>query len=171
MREKDENGNVSATVARAARSTVNSPDYTDRRLRILQDFVQALRKVSPKYDHLLELSDDMLRTFRINSTHLEKVFILLSGPEEKTMKVNLLNKMLIDWVGNLERKCGDKKFHKTSSINVMICRFFAAAKDHFDWHFTTSDFQFDGGYNGFFRNLCKERLKENVSKNRTFCAI
>ena len=92
---------------------------------------------------------------------------MLSGKDDLTCKINLLNKMLIDWVGNLKVKRGsNKKYHSPASLNTMLRRFFAAMKDKYDWQFATSDFGFDGGYVGFFRDLCERRLAEDVSEKK-----
>ena len=170
-------------VAQAAASTNNVPSYSGAKKKIVNDFIESLRKMSPKYNHLLERTSEIPCSFRIKSKEVEKVFVLLSGPNDKTAKVNLLNKLLIDWVGNLEIKRGAaaatskntnnkkrKRHHQPSSINTMTRRFFAACKGAFDWHFTTNDFTFDGGYNGFFRDLCDKRLTEDVSQPH-FCFL
>ena len=40
-------------------------------------------------------------------------------------------------------------------------------KDQYLWEFVTSDFNFDGGYNGFFKALCKGRQRKDVSTHTT----
>jgi hypothetical protein len=85
------------------------------------------------------------------------VFLLLRGEENKVQKVRSLNKMIIDWVTDKQLKNTQKNgitFPAPSSINTMICTFFAAAKDYYQWSFSQKDFNFDGGYNGFFLLLC-----------------
>ena len=49
------------------------------------------------------------------------------------------------------------------TLNAVIQAFFAASKDQYKWEFSTSDFNFDGVYNGFFKAICKERMKKDVS--------
>ena len=98
------------------------------------------------------------------------VFSMLSGPEFKAKKVKILNDILIDWVSDKKKLAKNvmTQGHTTpyptpATLNSMIRAFLAAAKDQFKWEFSTSDFNFEGGYNGFFKALCKERQKMDVS--------
>lgn len=168
IEEKEKEGMVSDTVARAAATSVNVPKYQGAKRKILNDFIEALRRESPKYDDLLKPTDQIPVSFRLGNDsvarqHIEQVWVLISGPDNKNAKVNLVNKMLIDWIGNMKKQKGEGKFHSPASINTMVRRFLSATKSHFDWHITQADFSFDGGYNGFFRDLCATRLEEDVS--------
>ena len=152
-----------------------SKTYGKRRKKTLIDFVSALKKMGEKYAMLLTKTSQIPPSFNTNETSIEKVFVALSGTEGRRQKVRLLSDMLIDWVSNLEVKKvvkksnskkgspDKKKYHAPATLNVLIRNFLAAAKEYYDWHFTMADFNFEGGYNGFFRLLMEERQREDVS--------
>ena len=138
--------------------------YSTRKKKIVVEFMDALKQLKPRYDHLLELTREVPSFFLVKE--VEAVFVLLSGKEEKRKKVLILNDMLIDWIGTKRRIDGG--FPAPGTINSTVRAFFAAAKTLFDWHFSPNDFNFDGGYSGFFKALCAERQKANVSQPSFF---
>ncbi len=152
--------------ARFALGTTNhTKKYTDRKKKILDEFVQNLHNYGKKYSIFLEITSDLPPSFAVQDP-TEKLFVLLHGEDNKAEKVKNLNAMLIDWVK------GKKLVHPPkvgspcpapSSLNTMVHTFFAAAKDYYDWSYSQKDFAFDGGYNGFFVALVAERRKEDVS--------
>jgi hypothetical protein len=96
----------------------------------------------------------------------EMVFLLLRGEENKAQKVRSMNKMIIDWVTDKRLKNTTKNgsaFPAPSSINTMICTFFAATKDYYQWSFSQKDFNFDDGFNGFLPLCVKGEGMKNVS--------
>jgi hypothetical protein len=96
----------------------------------------------------------------------EMVFLLLRGEENKAQKVRSMNKMIIDWVTDKRLKNTTKNgsaFPAPSSINTMICTFFAATKDYYQWFFSQKDFNFDDGFNGFLPLCVKGEGMKNVS--------
>ena len=96
---------------------------------------------------------------------------MLSGPDEKRRKTNVLNNMLVDWIGS-EKKVkvskGESIYHSPSTLNFMLRSFYSTTKEYFNWCFESSDFNFEGGFNGYFKALCEKRLKEDVS-SMLFC--
>jgi hypothetical protein len=140
--------------------------YTTRKKKLLVEFVNVLKKHSQKYANYLALTIDVPDYFP-SKDPTEAVFVLLSGDGNKAEKVRCLNDMLIDWVS--EKKLqnpprnGASPYPAPASLNTMIRTFLAAAKDYYQWHFSQKDFGFDGGYNGFFRELVAKRRKDDVS--------
>jgi hypothetical protein len=153
-----------------AKGTTNhTRSYTSRKKKLLTEFVDVLKSHPSKYARFLEVTTDLPPLFPTDEP-TEMVFLLLRGEENKAEKVRSLNKMIIDWVTDKRLKNTTKNgsaFPAPSSINTMIRTFFAAAKDYYQWSFSQKDFNFDGGYNGFFAALCKKRRNENVSAS--FC--
>ena len=102
---------------------------------------------------------------------MAEVFVLLSGKAERRSKVCVLNQMLINWVaekenGGTRRRTGPSgisKWPSPATLNTMVRTFFAATKDYYGWDFLVKDFNFEKGYNGFFRLLVEQRQREDVS--------
>ena len=124
-----------------------------------------------KYEYLL-VQVDAPRYFPTPNVKIPIVFSLLSGSEFKGKKVKILNDILIDWVSdkkklakNVMTQGSGSKWPSPGTLNAMIRAFFAATKDQYVWEFVASDFNFDGGYNGFFKALCAGRQKRDVSIN------
>ena len=70
--------------------------------------------------------------------------------------------MLVDWIGSAKKKKvdpGTSIYHSPSTLNQMLRSFFSSTKEYYNWLFTTSDFNFEGGFNGFFKALCAKRQK------------
>ena len=153
----------------AESSSMCTRNYDAKKRKLMREFVDALRAKAPKYDTLILPSKDKPEEFPPGD--VAEVFVLLSGPEEKRKKVHVLNQMLIDWVAEKENKVsrtgngGGNRFPTPSTLNCMIRTFFAATKSTYGWEFGVTDFQFEGGYNGFFKELCLRRQKNDVSKN------
>ena len=99
------------------------------------------------------------------------MFVLLSRKGDRRNKVWVLNQMLIDWVTEKEncstRRCcgpnGMSKWPSPATLNTMVQTFFAAMKEYYRWDFLTKDFNFEWGYNGFFKQLVELRQREDVS--------
>ena len=153
----------------ASRTTVNSPAYNQQKKKLLAEFIQVLKSKSPKYDHLLTATRKVhLPSYFPQDIEVPFVFVLLSGSEHKPKKVKILNDMLIDWVSDKKKKYNSSSDDKSpypvpSTLNTMIRAFFAAAKDQYQWDYSPTEFKFDGGYTGFFKTLCKERQRADVS--------
>ena len=99
---------------------------------------------------------------------MEILFILLSGPDDKRKKVGILNNMLVDWVASARKKNPPRTgsiFHSPSTLNFMVRSFFASTKSYYNWCFSYGNFNYDGGFNGFFKALCDQRQKDDVSTN------
>jgi hypothetical protein len=145
-------------------TTYHSKKYTDRKKKILDEFVNNLKNYGSKYEKFLGITSDVPEYFP-SQEPVEKLFVMLSGKENMPWKIEILNQMLIDWVKDkrlVTAKHGTF-YPAVSSLNTMVRTLFAASKDYYKWCFTTKDFNFDGGYNGFFAALCSERRKEDVS--------
>lgn len=154
--------------ARLAQGSSNcSEGYCNKKRKIIRDFLEGLERVAPKYNHLLVTTTDVPPTFFVppGSAHA-LLFLALCGPSDKKRKTMILSDMLVDWIGGLRRKRSHKGsfYHAPSTLNVMTRNFLAATKEYYDWHFTMSDFKYDGGYAGFFKRLCDMRQKEDVSE-------
>jgi hypothetical protein len=153
--------------ARFAEGTTNhSRKYTNRKKKLLNEFVEVLRSHPEKYARYIVLTTDIPPSFPSNEP-TEVVFVLLRGDENRADKVRQLNAMIIDWVSDKRLKKnplnGGSCFPAPASLNTMIRTFFASAKDYYQWSYSQKDFCFDGGYNGFFAALCKKRRAEDVS--------
>jgi hypothetical protein len=149
----------------ASGTTNHTKKYTTRKKKLLTEFVNVLKSHPQKYARYTVLTTDVPSSFPSNEP-IEKVFVLLRGENNKAEKVRSLNSMIIDWVTDKRLKVPLKNgitYPAPSSLNTMIRTFFAAAKDYYQWQFSQKDFGFDGGYNGFFRALCKKRREMNVS--------
>ena len=154
-----------AAVSYAKTTTNNSPSYTEKRKKIIDQFIAGLAMQAPKYDKYLKKTRDNVPSF-FPSQEVELLFILLSGPGEKRKKVMMLNEMLVDWVATARKKNVSNSgsiFHSPSTLNFMVRSFFASTKDYYNWCFSYADFNFDGGFNGFFKSLLAKRQKEDVS--------
>jgi hypothetical protein len=151
---------------RFAQGTTNhTKRYTDRKKKLLCEFIEVLKKHGSKYERFLELTPNIPIDFPTQDP-TEMVFLLLRGEENKAEKIRSLNGMIIDWVEGKRLKyaqSGGNTYPAPASINTMIRTFFAAAKDYYQWSFSQKDFTFDGGYNGFFKALCEKRRNEDVS--------
>ena len=134
--------------------------YKKKKERTIREFRDALKKMSPKYDPLLKEAVDVPTFFK--QKKIESVFVMLSGQEERRKKVQVLNEMLIDWIAEKSNKNGG--FPTPATITNAVRTLLAATKDQFNWDFSLNDFKFDGGFNGFFKHLCAERQRANVSK-------
>ena len=161
----------------AENKSLCSRSYTAKKKKVLSEFIFALRAKSPKYDTLLLPAKKKPSEFP--SGDVPEVFVLLSGPGEKRKKVHILNQMLIDWIAEKEYGKGTKKqneeqqetlpsgagikYPTPSTLNNIVRTFFAAAKSHYGWEFTQNDFDFEGGYNAFFKHLCEKRQRADVS--------
>ena len=101
---------------------------------------------------------------------MEIVFVALAGPGDHIRKVHILSDMLVDVIGNLQMDKAIKGcwWHQPSTINVMVRNLLGACKEYFDWHFTIADFNYEGGYNGFAKELFAKRQKQDVSKFFSF---
>jgi hypothetical protein len=147
-------------------TTNHSRKYTNRKKKLLNEFVEVLKRHPKKYARFLVLADKVPISFP-TSEPTEMVFVLLRGEENRTEKVRSLNGMLIDWVSEKKLKKppreGGSYYPAPASLNTMVRTFFASAKDYYQWSFSQKDFSFDGGYNGFFAALCKKRREEDVS--------
>ena len=146
-------------------TTSNSTSYTVKRKKVIDDFLAGLWQQAPKYDIYLQKTKKNVPVF-FPAKEVEALFILLSGPEEKRKKIGVLNNMLVDWIACARKKNpprGSSIYHSPSTLNFMLRSFFAATKSYYNWCFNYGDFDYDGGFNGFFKALCEERRKEDVS--------
>lgn len=156
--------------ALAANSSACTRSYTQKKKKLLVEFVEALRAKSPKYD-LLTAPAKVVPDFFPSGGVVAEVYVLLSGKAERSSKVRVLNQMLIDWVnekenGGTKRRSGPNgmcKWPSPATLNTMVHTFFAATKDYYGWDFSVKDFNFEHGYNGFFKLLVLQRQKEDVS--------
>ena len=151
----------SDALAVASRSSINCAAYCNRKRKILLEFIEALKKAAPRYDHFLKKTKEVPTFFKVKE--IEVVYVMLSGEEGKRKKLLALNDMLIDWIGN--KKKLDGGWPCPGTLNSTVRAFLSATKTYFDWKYCLSDFKFDGGYNGYFKTLCKMRQKEDVSLN------
>ena len=149
----------SEQLARASGTSVNSVSYSLRKKKILREFIEALKKKTPRYDHFLVITQDLPPFYKMKE--LELVFVMLGGKQDRRKKVEILNDMLIDWIGS--KRKADGGYPAPGTINSQLRAFFAATKEMFDWDFSPADFKHEGGYNGFFTHMCNERKKEDVS--------
>ena len=93
----------SSDVASLALGATNVSDgYFYRRKKAVNNFLEGLRSLSPKYDHLLEPTA-VPPTFNTKEKSVPSLFVLLSGKDDKHKKKVLLSDMLIDWVSQLRR--------------------------------------------------------------------
>ena len=165
----------SAPLTRGCAIAVNSSsctkNYTRKKKKLLIEFVEALRAKSPKYDLIIQPAENVPSFFPQESGLVAEVFVLLSGKGDRRNKIRVLNEMLIDWVAEKENKGtgrragpnGRSKWPSPATLNTMVRTFFAATKEYYGWDFTTKDFNFERGYNGFFRQLVELRQREDVS--------
>ena len=152
-------------MAMARATTNNSDGYTNRRRKIIDEFLLSLWENLPKYDQYLRKTTSNVPAF-FPSPEVKLLFILLSGPEEEKKKIMILNNMLVDWIGSAKKKKvdpGTSIYHSPSTLNYMLRSFFSTTKEYYNWLFTTNDFNFEGGFNGFFKALCTKRLRDDVS--------
>ena len=154
----------SDTVVYAQKTSSNSDSYALRKRKIVHEFLEGLASAAPRYNHMLKKTLNVPSYFPPGEHAV--VFVALSGEDNKRKKVLILNDMLIDWIGN--KKKNDGGYPSPGTINSGMRAFFAFTKDTFNWHFSSSDFKFDGGFNGFFKSLCKSRQKEDVSITQFF---
>ena len=154
-----------------ARTTAHvSQGYINQRRRIINDFINSLWACTPKYDTYLKKTRDTPAHFPAGEH--EVLFVVLCGTTDKRMKVYSLNSMLVDWIASLKKKSPGRtgsEYHSPSTINYMVRSFFAATKEYYDWNFSYADFNYEGGFNGFFKDLCEKRRKADVSFNVCFC--
>ena len=146
-------------------TTSNSTSYTVKRKKVIDEFLAGLWQQAPKYDIYLQKTKKNVPVF-FPAKEVEALFILLSGPDEKRKKIGVLNNMLVDWIACARKKNpprGSSIYHSPSTLNFMLRSFFAATKSYYNWCFNYGDFDYDGGFNGFFKALCEERRKEDVS--------
>lgn len=158
---------VGAELAKDA--TVCTASYAKDRKRVVNQFIEALRKEAPKYNRFLKKTSCVPCFFALDKP-VEAVFVMLSDANDKSKrieKVRILNDMLIDWVAGMElkrsRKNVSKKWHSPASINVTLRKFLSAAKEYCGWEYSISEFSFEGGFNAFFSKLCEKRQREDVS--------
>jgi hypothetical protein len=88
--------------------------------------------------------------------------------EQQGRKMRSLNSMIINLVTDKRLKVPLKNgitYPAPSSLNTMICMFFTAAKDYYQWQFSQKDFGIDGGGGGILEFLCSvlKRREMNVS--------
>ena len=154
-----------------SKTSNNTASYTLCKKKLLAEFIEVVEDKGDKYDYLLvrtkgkACSNIFPKDFE---GHI--VFSMVSGPEFKAKKVKILNDILIDWVSdkkklakNITAKGYTTAYPTPATLNSMIRAFLAAVKDQFKWEFSTSNFNFEGGYNGFVKALCKEQQKKDVS--------
>ena len=123
-------------ISYAKSTTNNSPSYTEKRKKIIDQFIVGLAKQAPKYDKYLKKTRNDVPSF-FPAEEVETLFILLRGPEDKRKKVMLLNEMLIDWVATARKKTTSHTgsiYHSPSTLNFMIRSFFASTKDYYNWN-------------------------------------
>ena len=149
----------------AKKTSQNSPTYNLRKKKVLEMFVKSLEG-NPRFEQFLQLTDapshwPVART--------RKVWVMLRGEDEKRKKVSIVNDMIIEWISKKRKilPSGKEEYPAPGTLNSLVRTFLAATKDY-DWSFTLHDFKFDGGFNGFFKSMCKDRQKENVSKVSIF---
>ena len=59
--------------------------------------------------------------------------------------------------------------HAPSTINTYVRALLAAGREFYDWHYSLkTDLSFEGGFCAFFKRLCSERQKNDVSVDRRF---
>ena len=160
------NVSVSEYELKAAGAAVISDSYLAKRRQIIIDFIDFLKTEPSKYAHLLQLVDTPT-DFPITPVLIENVFVCFSGESEKQKKQQQLNLILINWVGNRRLKsttsCNSLPFPQPSTLNMDLRAFMAGTKEYYLWTFGVSDFNFEGGYNGFFVKLMDERMLLDVS--------
>ena len=150
--------------ARAVNASMCSAQYDRKKKQVLCEFIEALCR-HQKYSGMVEDAVDVPDFFP-PSTTVAVVFVVLSGPHNKRKKIFVLNKMLIDWIQEKENKCSNgqnNKYPSPATINTSVRTFFAATKELYHWDFSSKDFNFQGGYNAFFKDMCANRQKEDVS--------
>ena len=152
--------------ALAVNATVCSVQYDKKKRQILREFLDALRAKDPKYRSMVEASSNVPEYFPADAV-IAEVFVVLSGPGNKRKKVFVLNQMLIDWISEKRNKnCNNGRSHKYPSpatINTTVRTFLAATKELYNWEFSLKDFNFEEGYNAFFKKMVVDRQKEDVS--------
>ncbi len=152
----------------AAGSSMNTEGYTNRRMKIVVDFIDFLKSDQPKYHHLTNLvvAPDH---FLLNTNGMvEHVFVAFSGTEYKATKIKTLSEIMINWFGTKRLKTNKNSNQKLpypqpGTLNVDLRAFLAATRDYYDWNFILKDFNFEGGFNGFFTKLMSKRTEEDVS--------
>jgi hypothetical protein len=129
----------------ASGTTNHTKKYTTRKKKLLTKFVNVLKAHPQKYSRYTVLTTDVPISFP-SKEPIETVFLLLRGENNKAEKVRSLNSIIINWVT-------DKRI-KVPLKNGMICTFFTAAKDYYQWQFSQKDFGFDGGITDLGRFAC-----------------
>lgn len=159
--------NPTAVSTLADGSTACTRGYSNKKKKVINDFLDGLRQYTPKYDRLLVETDQLPPTFVHTPPTVPLLFIALCGEKDKAMKTKLMSDMLVDWVGGMRLKRSKKGsfYHQPATINVHVRTLLAALKEYFEINFTLNDFKFDGGYAGFIRTLFDKRQKEDVSFN------
>jgi hypothetical protein len=172
-----ESNGVSEMEAKAIGTAVISQGYMKRRRVIILDFITYLKSESTKYAYLLNMVP-VPAAFPTTKKLIENLWVCFSGEENKRQKVVELNKMLINWVGNRKlknanklQKIGNAPFPQPSTLNMDLRAFFAGTKEYYLWSFGVSDFNFEGGYNGFFIKLVHERMAKYVSTPQSIFTI
>ena len=163
--KNDNDENESEMEKKAIGAAVISNGYMNRRRIIIADFLDFLKKDCSKYARLLELVDTP-PNFPTNHTLIHNVWVCFSGEDNKREKIKQLNLLLINWVGNRTLKKTKNKllpYPQPATLNMDLRSFFAGTKEYYLWNFGVSDFNFEGGYNGFFTKLMKERMEIDVS--------
>lgn len=122
----------SSELALAKTTSCNSTAYAARKKRLIVEFIEALKKKSPTYDKFLVRTLNVPNYFRVKE--IESVFTMLGGQENKRKKIEVLNSMLIDWIGSKRKNNGG--FHSPATINSQMRCFFAGTKDEFNWNYT-----------------------------------
>jgi hypothetical protein len=154
-------------MSRAVSTSVHSDGYCSKKRAVIRSFVASLSDMGPKYQKFLKTTTKYPEFF-VQEGPIEALFVLLCPTSaDRNKKVRTLSEMLIDWVDSLEIKkkaSGRKKWHAPSTLNVMVRSLLAACKDFFGWEYAISDFKFDGGFNGYFKDLIETRRKEDVSE-------
>ena len=130
----------------ASGSSVNAPSYKEKKKTLLVEFVKSLESYGDKYKDHTVVTQEVPSHFGCDS--VAKVFITLSGTENKREKVEILNMMLIDWISmkrNKRVKSGSAGYPTPSTLNTSVRAFLSATKEKFNWQYTLADFKFEGG--------------------------
>ena len=149
----------------AKKTSQNTPTYNLRKKKVLEMFTQSLEG-NPRFAQFLELTD---APSHWPVARARKVRVMLRGEDEKRKKVSIVNDMIIEWISKKRKvsPSGKEEYPAPGTLNSLVRTFLAATKVY-DWNYTLHDFKFDGGFNGFFKSMCKDRQKENVSKLSIF---
>ena len=156
-----------AAEAAASKTSDVSEGYRTKKRKVIQSFIDGLKKINKKYEKFLPLVQDPPSHIQVRPCH--RVFVLLSkhGDADKDKRNRILSGMLVDWIDGLRLEVNPRNqaqnWPSPGSINGGLRAFFAATKELYLWDYNMLDFRFDGGFKGWLKNLYAERTAVDVS--------